>query len=289
MASKGKRRILIRGLEAGAAYLAYLLAKSGDRVVIETKRPHDVYIYDLSPPRPLFTLKFLNDVLLADIVDSADADKFEIVVDSCDIDEHSVLKLYEGTGSVYIRGDPWLSATVSLWRGAPAPSAVDLPLEKTEKYEEVDLEVERYHGASYTLCEAVDYPSGEKYVVKRSLERVYIAADIFVELKLGLRRPPNLKLEYAVGKEEVLAAFGAKAVGKSSRVSHGGVSISTYGEGGEIKFVTVRAPVHDLDKVLLLYNGMRLNRHFYLYDVSTSRGLLNISALGHLTRHLRQS
>jgi len=55
-------RVLIRGLEAGSAYLAYLLRESGVEVDIYTSNPADPLL-DIPPFEPLFTLEFLREVL----------------------------------------------------------------------------------------------------------------------------------------------------------------------------------------------------------------------------------
>jgi hypothetical protein len=287
VAGAGRIKVLIRGLEAGSAYLAYLLAKSGDLVTIQTARPADVYLYDLPPPNLFLKAGFLRDLLLVDFVDSADPGKFDAVVDSCDVEQGPLLELYGRGDVVLIRQDPWLSSTLSLSRGLPVPNVVDLPVDRTDRYEEADLGMRVYTGAPYSLCNALDASSGKPYIPLRTLERIYIAADLFKELKGLGGRPSNLRLEYAVGRDLFFMAVGQEKAGKLSRVTVGGLTVWAYGEEGAVKYLLIRGRARDFKTALYIYNGLRLDGLFYLYDVAPDRGAVNVAALGHLTRYER--
>lgn len=280
------RKVLIRGLEPGSAYLAYLFAKSGDRVVVQTTRPGDVYIYDVPPPNLFMRRRFLEDLLFVEFVESADQDKFDVVVDSCDVEMD--LELYRGEEAVYVEGDPWLSATLSFSRGLPAPDLVGLPVEKTSAFKRVEVKIREYEGAPYTLCRAVDSSSGKPYRPMRALERVYLAADIFKEIKGLGPRPRALKLEYAVGRDVFFMGIGMEASGKISRVAAGGITAWVYGEAGRTKYVLLKGERRYFENALRLYNALRLDEYFYLYDLGAERGALNIASLGHLMRFMRR-
>lgn len=283
------REILIRGLEPGSAYLAYLLSKSGHLVTIQTNRVSDVYLYDVPPAEVFLKSKFLKDVMLVDFVSSADAQDFGVVVDSCDlVGVEDVVAAYKRSDAVVVRGDPWLSATLSLSRGLPVPNAVDLPVEKTDKYAEISLEFLKQEGGSYSLCDAVDALSGERYTPLRTLERVYLAVDVFKEIEGRGAKAKQIRLEYALGRGEFFAAFGARPSGKISRVSAGGTVASIYGSGGELKYIFLRAPLGRLQWALALYNALRLDSLFYLYDVGPARSSVNIAGTAHLLRSLRR-
>ena len=282
------RKILIRGLEPGSAYLAYLLAKSGDRVWIQTTGPNDVYLYDLPPPGLFMKQRFLRDLLLVEFVESADPNEFDLVIDSCDVDQESLLRLYEEKDVIYVEEDPWLSATLSLSRGLPAPDPVDLPVEKTSNFRRVEVKISEYRGAPYTLCNAVDDESGRPYKPLRTLERIYLAADLFKDIKGLGPRPRAIKLEYAVGRDVFFLAMGVEKRGKISRISVGGFTAWVYGEGGNMKYVLIKGDRNRFGDALRMYNGLRLDRYFYLYDLGPGRGALNIASLGHLTRHERR-
>ncbi|AEA12043.1 hypothetical protein TUZN_0549 [Thermoproteus uzoniensis 768-20] len=287
MVGTSRIKVLIRGLEPGSAYLAYLLAKSGDRVAIQTARPVDVYLYDLPPPNLFLKAGFLRDLLLVDFVDSADPRAFDVVVDSCDVEQDDVLRLYEGGRVFYVKQDPWLSATLSLSRGLPVPNVVDLPVDRTDRYEEVELRIREYAGAPYSLCRALDAASGKPYVPLRTLERVYMAADLFKELKGLGGRPPSLRLEYAVGRDVFFMGIGQEKAGKLSRVTAGGLTVWAYGEGAAVNYLLIKGDARSFKSALYIYNGLRLDRLFFLYDIAPERGAVNVAALGHLTRHGR--
>ncbi len=289
MVGADRHKVLIRGLEPGSAYLAYLFAKSGDRVVVQTSKPGDVYFYDLPPPNLFMRERFLRDLLLVELVESANPDEYDVVVDSCDVELDGLLELYGGNEVVYVEGDPWLSATLSLSRGLPAPDPVELPVERTNEFKRIRIEVRKYEGAPYSLCRAVDGISGKPYEPTRTLERVYLAADVFKEIKGLGARPRALKLEYAVGRDVFFMGMGMEAVGKISRVTTGGITAWVYGEAGRLRYIMLKSDRRYFESALRLYNALRFDEYFYLYDLGAGRGALNVASLGHLTRHMRRS
>ncbi|MFB6491529.1 MAG: hypothetical protein TU35_009935 [Thermoproteus sp. AZ2] len=289
MARGNRRLILIRGLEPGSAYLAYLFSKAGERVVIQTADPSDVYLYDV-PPAPLFLrAKLLSDVMLVEFAETADPKSFDVVVDSCDIvGVEEVVKAYGGREVVAVEGDPWLSATLSLYRGLPLPDFVDLPLQKTSTYSAISLRYLRYSGGAYSLCEAADGLSGKGYTPLRALERLYLAADVFKAVEgLGATAKP-IRLEYAVGKDVFYMAVGAEPRGKASKINLEDISITAYGEGGALTYLFLRGRAQRFEWALAVYNSLRLDPLSFLYDVGLSRGPLNVAGSSHLLRALRR-
>lgn len=289
MVRGGRRSILIRGLEPGSAYLAYLLSKAGERVVVQTAAPSDVYLYDV-PPAPLFLrAKLLSDVMLVEFAESADPRRFDVVVDSCDLaGVEEVIRAYEGREVVAVEGDPWLSATLSLYRGLPLPDFVDLPLQKTSAYSTIRLRHLRYSGGAYSLCEAADGLSGKSYTPLRALERLYLAVDVFKAIEgLGAAARP-IRLEYALGKDVFYMAIGVEPRGKASRINLEEISITAYGEEGALAYLFIRGDVRRFEWALAMYNSLRLDPLFFLYDLGPSRGPLNVVGSSHLLRALRR-
>jgi hypothetical protein len=284
-------RVLIRGLEPGSAYLAYLLRESGIEVDILTERPSDPLL-DIPPFEPLFTLDFMREVLAVRIVKRASS-SYDLIVDSCDIiGLENLRKALLSSEVLYVAGDAWLSASLSLYRSLPVPDVlVDLPVEKAGSYAEVSVTYKPYSGGDYSLCGAFrDAWGGCLYTPLRALERMLIAAEVYAAIT-GMEAPRrHLKLEYAVGRDIFYAAFGCKPEGKVSRVSFGELRVKLYSVGGSPRYALVQGRQDHMPWILAIYNLARAVNSAFLLDLSTSgRGAFNMSYAGHLFRALRKA
>ncbi len=284
------RRVLIRGLEAGSAYLAYLLRESGVEVDIQTANPADP-VLDVPPFEPLFTLDFIKDVLAVRIVQQPSGG-YDVVVDSCDVFNFDEAKrALAGDKPVYVVGDSWLSASLSLYRSLPVPDVdVDLPVERTDQFAEASVKYRPYVGGNYTLCGSFgDAWGGCLYTPMRALERVFAAADVYASI-MGLEAPGRrLKLEYAVGRDRLYAAFGCRPEGKVSKINLGGLQVWMYGEGGAPRYVFVQGRPEHAPWVFAMYNLARATNAAFLYDLSLGgRGAFNLAYVGHLFREMRR-
>jgi len=269
-------KILIRGLEAGSAYLAYLLSKSGYRVTIQTKVEDDVYLYDFLPTEPFIKIKYLKEVSLVNIVEEANPADYDVVVDSCDIFGLSDLL----KSAAIVEGDPWLTATLSTYRRIG------------ERVERRKLDYEFYEGGLFNICgESTDALSNCTYRPLRTLERIFLAADVFEEIALGKRPPSRIKMQYYVARDYAYFAFGCRPAGKRSRANLGGVQLSLYAEGGIPNYVVVKVPRELAPWVLALYNLLRRDPYSFLYDFGFAelRGPFNIAAVSILAKFLRRS
>jgi hypothetical protein len=284
------RRVLIRGLEPGSAYLAYLLRESGVEVEIQTSNPADPLL-DVPPFEPLFTLDFIRDVLAVKIVQQPSGN-YDVVVDSCDVfNFEEVRRALLSDKPVYVVGDGWLSASLSLYRSLPIPDVdVDLPLERTDQFVEVFIKYKPYVGDSYTLCGSFrDAWGGCLYTPMRALERMYAAVDVYASI-IGLEAPGRkLKLEYSLGRDKLYVAFGCRPEGKVSKINLGDVQVWMYGEGGAPKYVLIQAKPEHAPWIFAMYNLARSVGSAFLYDVGPGgRGGFNLAYVGHLFRKLRQ-
>jgi len=283
------RRVLIRGLETGSAYLAYLLRESGVEVDIQTANPADPLL-DVPPFEPLFTLDFIKDVLAARIVQQPSGG-YDVVVDSCDVfNFDEVKRALASDKPVYVVGDSWLSASLSLYRSLPVPDVdVDLPVERTDQFVEMSIKYRPYVGGNYTLCGSFrDAWGGCLYTPMRALERIYAAADVYAAI-MGLETPRRrLKLEYAVGRDRLYAAFGCRPEGKVSKINLGELQVWMYGEEGAPRYVFVQGKPEHATWIFAVYNLARTIDTAFLYDVDISgRNAFNLAYVGHLFRHMR--
>ncbi|MGB9706256.1 MAG: hypothetical protein ACPL3C_12455 [Pyrobaculum sp.] len=283
------RRVLIRGLEAGSAYLAYLLRESGVEVDVLTANPSDPLL-DVPPFEPLFTLDFLRDVLAVRFVEQASGN-YDAVVDSCDVFKFEEVKgALSGDKPVYIVGDSWLSASLSLYRSLPVPDVdIDLPVEKTGEFLEVQVRYRPYVGGNYSLCGGFrDAWGGCLYTPMRALERVFAAADVYASM-MGLEAPGRrLRLEYAVGRDRFYAAVGCRPEGKVSKINIGDAQVWIYGEGGAPRYIFFQGRPEHAPWFFSMYNLARAVNSAYLYDFALrGRGGLNLAYVGHLFRELR--
>jgi len=283
------RRVLIRGLETGSAYLAYLLRESGVEVDIQTANPADPLL-DVPPFEPLFTLDFIKDVLAARIVQQPSGG-YDVVVDSCDVfNFDEVKRALASDKPVYVVGDGWLSASLSLYRSLPVPDVdVDLPVERTDQFVEMSIKYRPYVGGNYTLCGSFrDAWGGCLYTPMRALERIYAAADVYAAI-MGLETPRRrLKLEYAVGRDRLYAAFGCRPEGKVSKINLGELQVWMYGEEGAPRYVFVQGKPEHATWIFAVYNLARTIDTAFLYDVDISgRNAFNLAYVGHLFRHMR--
>jgi len=284
------RQVLIRGLEVGSAYLAYLLRESGVGVDIQTANPTDPLL-DIPPFEPLFTLDFIRDVLAVRIVQQPSGG-YDVVVDSCDVfNFDEVKRALASDKPVYVVGDSWLSASLSLYRSLPVPDVdIDLPVERTDRFVEVSVKYRPYVGGNYTLCGSFrDAWGGCLYTPMRALERIYAAADVYAAV-MGLEAPQRrLKLEYAVGKDKLYAAFGCRPEGKASKINLGDLQVWMYGEGGAPRYVFIQGRPEHAPWVFAMYNLARAVGTAFLYDIDiTGRGAFNLAYVGHLFRHFRR-
>ncbi len=278
-------RVLIRGLEAGSAYLAYLLRESGVEVDLQTANPTNPLL-DIPPFDPLFTLDFVRDVLAVRLVD-APSGRYDAVVDSCDVWFGEVVKALGGSEVVYVVGDGWLSTSLSLYRGLPAPDVdVDVPVEKSGDFVEISVKYRPYVGGDFSLCGSFrDALGGCLYSPMRVLERIYTAADVYAAL-MG-RKPVGraIRLEYAVGRDRAYVAIGCRPEGKLSRINLGDVQVWAY--SGGYFFIQCR-PDH-LPWVFSMYNLIRATDLAPLYDFDhRGRGPLNVAYSPHLFRAARR-
>lgn len=280
------RRILIRGLEAGSAYLAYLLREGGVEVDILTRSPTDPLL-DVPPFEPFFTLDFIKDVLAVKIVDTPRG-SYDAVVDSCDVDLRPLRKALEGDKPTYVVGDSWLSASLSLYRSLPVPDVdIDLPVEKSGQFVELSIRYKPYAGGDYTLCGSLrDGWGGCLYTPMRTLERIYIAADIYAMLANREAPRRNIRLEYAVGRDRAYVAMGCRPEGKGSRINMGEIQVWAYGGG----YLLISGRPEDLPWALSMYNLARVLDMAPLYDIShRGRGAINMASLPLLFREARQT
>lgn len=282
------KRVLIRGLEAGSAYLAYLLRESGVEVDLLTANPADPLL-DIPPFEPLFTLDFIRDVLAVRLVQEPEG-RYDVVVDSCDVfGFEEVKRALASDKVVYVVGDGWLSASLSLYRSLPVPDVeVDIPVEKTGQFVEISVKYRPYVGGDYSLCSARDAWGGCLYTPMRALERIYAAVDIYAAI-MGMEAPRRrLKLEYAVGKDRFYAAIGCRPEGKASKINLESLQVWMYGEGGRPKYVFIQGRVEDSSWALAMYNLARATELAFLLDFGLGgRGALNLAYVGHLFRGVR--
>jgi hypothetical protein len=284
-------KVLIRGLEAGSAYLAYLLRESGVYVEIQTASLQDP-VLDVPPFEPVFTLDFLKEVLGVVFVEKPTG-SYDAVVDSCDIFNLGELKkAFEKKKPIYVIGDAWLSASISLYHGLPVPDVdIDLPVEKTESFEEVNIKYRLYVGGNYAICGSFRDGWGDcLYTPMRAFERIFTAVDIYSALT-GLEPPKRkLKLEYAVGRDIAYVTIGCRPEGKASKINLERTSVWLYSEGGRPSYVYIQTPVDDLQWAFAMYNLARYTDSAFLFDMGVAgRGPLNIAYLGHLFREKRKS
>lgn len=281
-------KVLIRGLEAGSAYLAYLLRESGYEVDLLTSSPWDP-AFDIPPFEPLFTLDFIKDILAVRLVDSPKG-PYDVVVDSCDMAGFEKVKeALAWDKPVYVVGDIWLSASLSLTRSLPVPNVdIELPVEKTDNFAEISVRYRPYVGGHYSICGSFkDSWGGCLYTPTRALERIFIAADIYAAI-VGLEQAKRrLKLEYAVGKDKAFFAIGCRPEGKLSKINLGEIQVQMYGEEGKPKYVLIQGRPDHIPWILAMYNLARAVDSAFLYDFWPGRGPLNISYLAHLFRKLR--
>jgi len=283
-------RVLIRGLEAGSAYLAYLLRESGVEVDIYTSSPTDPLL-DIPPFEPLFTLEFLREVLAVRFVEKPEGN-YDAVVDSCDVVGFDGVKKALGDKKpTYVVGDGWLSASISLHWSLPIPDVeVDVPGERTGEFQEVGAKYRLYTGGQYSICGSFrDSWGGCLYTPLRALERISAAVDIYASL-MGLEAPKRrLRLEYAVGGGKAYVAIGCRPEGKVSKINLGDVQAWMYSEEGRPRYVFIQARAEHLPWIFAMYNLARAVDSAFLYDFgSGGRGPLNYAYVGHLFRKLRQ-
>lgn len=284
-------RVLIRGLEAGSAYLAYLLRESGVHVEIYTASPEDS-VLDIPPFEPFFTLDFLREVLGVVFVEKPKGN-YDVVVDSCDVlDFGEVKRAFMEKKPTYVIGDGWMSASISLHHGLPIPDVdVDLPLEKTSDFQEVNVKYRPYVGGHYSICGSFkDGWGGCLYTPMRALERIYTAVDVYNAI-MGFDTPKKkLKLEYAVGRDVAYVAVGCRPEGKASKINVGDAALWMYGEGGRPTYILIRCPTTQLPWVFSMYNLARYTDSAFLFDVGPGgRGAFNLAYVGHLFRELRKT
>lgn len=289
MAGTNRRKVLIRGLEPGSAYLAYLLRGSGFEVYIYTTSPATPYI-DVPPFEPLFTFDFLREALAVRFVESLEGD-YDLVVDSCDVlNFEEVRKALSSGRPAHIVGDKWLSASLSLYQSLPIPDVgIDLPLERTKQFGEVAVEYRRYTGGRYSICGEFKDSWGDcPYVPLRSFERIFAAVDIYSSI-MGVEAPrKKLKLEYAVGKDKAYVSFGCRPEGKASKINLGDVQVWLYGEEGRPKYAFIQGRPEHLPWIFSMYNLARTTDFAFLYDFGPyRRGAFNFAYIGHLFRGRR--
>ncbi|MEZ0319449.1 MAG: hypothetical protein ABWK05_05600 [Pyrobaculum sp.] len=282
-------RVLIRGLEAGSAYLAYLFRESGVEVDVLTANLADPLL-DVPPFEPLFTLEFLREVLAVRIVESP-AGPYDMVVDSCDVYGFDDVKKALLSGKpTYVVGDGWLSASLSLYNNVPIPDVeVDVPGERTSEFQEVGVKYKLYVGGNYAICGSFKDGWGNcLYTPMRALERVFAAADVYSAV-MGLEPPRRrLKLEYAVGRDKAYVAVGCRPEGKASKINLGEVQLTIYGEEGAPKYLTAQTRPDHLPWVFAIYNLARFTNSAFLYDFGPhGRGAFNLAYVGHLFRAKR--
>lgn len=282
-------RVLIRGLEAGSAYLAYLLKESGVEVDILTTNPTDPLL-DIPPFEPLFTLEFLREVLAVRVVESQDG-PYDVVVDSCDVFNFEEVKRALSSGKpTYVIGDGWLSASISLYHSLPIPDVeVDVPGERTTEFQEVSVKYRQYAGGQYAICGSFkDAWGGCLYTPMRALERVFAAVDVYSAIT-GLEAPRRkLRLQYAVGRDVAYVSVGCRPEGKASRINLGHTQLTLYGEGGEPKFLLAQTSPERLPWALAMYNLARSVNSAFLYDFGPQgREAFNLAYVGHLFREKR--
>ena len=284
------KRVLIRGLEAGSAYLAYLLRESGVEVDIQTSNPSDPLL-DIPPFAPLFTLDFIKEVLAVRLVEQP-AGSYDVVVDSCDVvGLEGIREVLNSDVPVYIIGDGWLSASLSLYRSLPVPYVdVDLPVEKTNNFKEFSVKYRPYVGGNYSICGSFrDAWGGCLYAPMRALERIFAAVDAYASI-MGLEAPRRkLRLEYAVGRDRFYAAVGCRPEGKASKINVGDAQIWIYGEEGAPRYLFFQGRPEHAPWFFAVYNLARAVDSAFLYDFSTQgRGGFNLAFVGHLFRKLRE-
>ena len=280
------RRVLIRGLEAGSAYLAYLFRNSGVEVDILTANPSDPLL-DVPPFEPLFTLDYIRDVLAVRLVKEPSG-SYDAVVDSCDVFGFEEVKKALSTDKpVYVVGDSWLSASLSLYRSLPVPNVdLELPVEATDDFAEVSVRYKPYVGGTHQLCGSFkDAWGGCLYTPMRALERIYAAVDVYASL-MGLEAPRrNLRLQYAVGGDKLFVAMGCRPEGKASKINIGDGQVWVYGEEGAPRYGLFQGRPEHGPWVFAMYNLARALNSAFLYDLAPwGRGGFNLGFVGHLFR-----